>query len=225
MIVNFHHAISMLLQERNILQKQKRRSSKDSQCIWCNFRSWNSKNHQWFIKILRKILFYISSVAEVSIATIAYLVDYCPESCNSVNKDGKTPEDLLKPAASYKDKAGRLLLHRLLATHNVHWMYTVDLTESVINFFADAYPNSITVQENNDMLPFHHACLSDWCMTNECLSCYDDTLIVLNPLQIWLVLYRNRRRKSLIEKSAYWTAAHWFRNAVKNLWRYRSYVD
>jgi len=121
----------------------------------------------------------MKSVAEVSIATIAYLVDYFPESCNSVNKDGKTPKDLLKPAASYKDKAGRLLLHRLLATRNVHWMYTVDLTESVINFFADAYPNSITVPDNNDMLPFHHACLSDWCMTNELfvlLRRYPDSL-------------------------------------------------
>ena len=121
----------------------------------------------------------MKSVAEVSIATIAYLVDYFPESCNSVNKDGKTPKDLLKPAASYKDKAGRLLLHRLLATRNAHWMYTVDLTESVIIFFADAYPNSITVPDNNDMLPFHHLCLSDWCMTNELfvlLRRYPDSL-------------------------------------------------
>ena len=121
----------------------------------------------------------MKSVAEVSIATIAYLVDYFPESCNSVNKDGKTPKDLLKPAASYKDKAGRLLLHRLLATRNAHWMYTVDLTESVINFFADAYPNSITVPDNNDMLPFHHLCLSDWCMTNDLfvlLRRYPDSL-------------------------------------------------
>jgi len=121
----------------------------------------------------------MKSVAEVSIATIAYLIDCRPESCNSVNKDGKTPKDLLKPAASYKDKAGRLLLHRLLATRNAHWMYTVDLTESVINFFADAYPNSITVPDNNDMLPFHHLCLSDWCMTNDLfvlLRRYPDSL-------------------------------------------------
>ncbi len=111
----------------------------------------------------------MKSVAEVSIATITYLVDCRPKSCNSVNKDGKTPKDLLKPAASYKDKADRLLLHRLLATCNAHWIYTVDLTESVIIFFADAYPNSIKVTDHNDMLPFHHACLSDWCMTNDLL--------------------------------------------------------
>ncbi len=65
----------------------------------------------------------------------------------------------MKEAASYKDNASRLLLHRLLATGDVPWMYTVDLTEAVINFVADAYPNSITVPDNNGMLPFH-ACLS-----------------------------------------------------------------
>ena len=121
----------------------------------------------------------MKSVAGVSIATIAYLVDYCPVSCNSVNKDGKMPKDLLKPAASYKDKAGRLLLHRLLATRNAHWIYTVDSNESVINFFADSYPSSISVPDNNGMLPFHHACLSDWCMTNDLfdlLRRYPDSL-------------------------------------------------
>jgi hypothetical protein len=76
----------------------------------------------------------MKSSAEVLILTIANLVDWLPESCNSVNKDGKTPKDLLKAAVSYKDKAGRLLLHHLLATGNVPWIYMVELTEAVICF-------------------------------------------------------------------------------------------
>ncbi len=123
----------------------------------------------------------LKSGAEVSIATIDFLVNWHPDSCASVNKVGKTPKDLLKEAASYKDNAGRLLLHHLLATGDVPWMYTFDLTEAVINFVADAYPNSVTVPDNNGMLPFHHACLSRWCDIDEVfnmLQRYPDGLIV-----------------------------------------------
>ncbi len=52
------------------------------------------------------------SGAEISCQTIALLLNLFPESPKIVNNNGQTPKDLLQEAASYKDSAGRLLLHR-----------------------------------------------------------------------------------------------------------------
>jgi hypothetical protein len=35
-----------------------------------------------------------------------------------------------------------------------------NVTADVINFVADAYPDSISVPDYNGMLPLHHACLN-----------------------------------------------------------------
>ncbi len=51
------------------------------------------------------------SGSEISCQTIAFLVNWLPESPKIVNYNGKTLKDFLKQAATYKDGAGRLLLH------------------------------------------------------------------------------------------------------------------
>lgn len=99
----------------------------------------------------------MKSGAEVSHDIIAFLVDFFPDICASVNKDGKTPKDFLKESASYMDHSGRLLLHHLAALGTV---FTVELTAAAINFVADAYPNSLIIPDHNGMLPFHHACIN-----------------------------------------------------------------
>jgi ankyrin repeat protein len=122
----------------------------------------------------------MKSGAEISCMTIAFLVNWLPESCTIVNNNGKTPKDLLKEAASYKDNAGRLLIHRF-AKLEATFLFESNVSADEINFVADAYPNSITVPDHNGMLPFHHACLNSWCGSNivfTLLQRYPPSLIV-----------------------------------------------
>jgi ankyrin repeat protein len=102
------------------------------------------------------------SGAEISCQTIVFLVNWFPESPKIVNYNGKTPKDFLKQAATYKDSAGRLLLHRV-AKLEASFAIELNVSKDLINFVADAYPNSISVPDYNGMLPLHHACLNSWC--------------------------------------------------------------
>jgi len=101
------------------------------------------------------------SGAEISCQTIALLLKLFPESPKIVNNSGQTPKDLLQEAASYKDSAGRLLLHRFAKLKASYYAFCeFNVTADVINFVADAYPDSISVPDYNGMLPLHHACLN-----------------------------------------------------------------
>ncbi len=102
------------------------------------------------------------SGAEISCKTVAFLVNWLPDSPKIVNYDGKTPKDFLTEAASYKDSAGRLLLHRAAKLEG-SFAIELNVSADVINFVADAFPNSISVPDYNGMLPLHHACLNSWC--------------------------------------------------------------
>jgi ankyrin repeat protein len=134
---------------------------------------------------------------EISCRTIAFLVNWLPKSPMIVNNNSKTPKDLLKEAASYKDNAGRLLLHRFAKLEG-SYAVEANVSEDVINFVADAYPNSILVPDYNGMLPLHHACLNRWCHEDivfALLKRYPDSLIV-TPTMVCVV--RESKRIKLI---------------------------
>jgi ankyrin repeat protein len=109
----------------------------------------------------------MKSGLDISPDVIALLLQVYPDSSTNANRDGKTPLDLLEEAASYKDGAGKLLLHRMAALSK-------GLTVSAVKFVADAYPESTKVPDMNNMLPFHHACLN--------VSCSIDVLLLFLQL-------------------------------------------
>jgi hypothetical protein len=143
------------------------------------------------------------SGAEISCQTIALLLNLFPESPKIVNNNGQTPKDLLQEAASYKDSAGRLLLHRFAKLKASYYAFCeFNVTADVINFVADAYPDSISVPDYNGMLPLHHACLNNWnCEINwNCedvlftlLKRYPDSLVV--PPTMVCVVRDSKRMK------------------------------
>ena len=87
---------------------------------------------------------------------VKVLVDASPKSFVSPNNFGKTPKCIMEEAAYDKDEAGMLLLHRLAA-------FSTELSATAVQFVVDVFPGSITVPDNNGMLPFHHACLNAHC--------------------------------------------------------------
>jgi len=131
------------------------------------------------------------SGAEISCQTIALLLKLFPESPKIVNNSGQTPKDLLQEAASYKDSAGRLLLHRFAKLKASYYAFCeFNVTADVINFVADAYPDSISVPDYNGMLPLHHACLNSWCdeeIVFALLQRYPNSLVVTTPTMVCVV--------------------------------------
>jgi len=144
------------------------------------------------------------SGAEISCRTIAFLLHWCPNSPSIVNNNGQTPKDLLQEAASYKDSAGRLLLHRFAKLKASYYAFCeFNVTADVINFVADAYPDSISVPDYNGMLPLHHACLNHCsCEINwNCvdvlftlLKRYPDSLVVPSTM---VCIVRDSKRMKL----------------------------
>jgi ankyrin repeat protein len=84
---------------------------------------------------------------------VALLEASPPESSTVTDKQGRTPSQILKPVASHKDERGMLLLHHLAA-------HSKSFCANFLNLLISAYPESIAVQDNHGMLPFHHACLN-----------------------------------------------------------------
>jgi hypothetical protein len=67
--------------------------------------------------------------------------------------------------------------------------FELNVTEDVINFVTDAYPDSISVPEYNGMLPLHHACLNNWNSEDvlfTLLKQYPDSLVV-TPTMVCVV--------------------------------------
>jgi hypothetical protein len=70
------------------------------------------------------------------------------------------------------------------------------VTADVINFVADAYPDSISVPDYNGMLPLHHACLNNWNCKDilfTLLKRYPDSLVV--PPTMVCVVRDSKRMK------------------------------
>lgn len=82
------------------------------------------------------------------------LFDACPETSMVPDHQGTTPFLLLKRVASQKDKNGMFPMHRLSTC------CVGPLTATSLSFLYHAYPESITLRDNQGMLPFHHACLN-----------------------------------------------------------------
>lgn len=75
------------------------------------------------------------------------------ELYKAADNHGRTPSNLLYPAASRRDTTGRVPLHHQAA---VSKFFTIP---SLLLLFS-AYPESISEPDNLKMLPFHHACLN-----------------------------------------------------------------
>lgn len=87
---------------------------------------------------------------------VKVLADASPNCFICPNNFGKTPKCILEEVANDKDEAGMLLLHRLAA-------FSTELSKAAVQFVVEVFPNSVTVPDNNGMLPFHHACLNAGC--------------------------------------------------------------
>ena len=149
------------------------------------------------MEIVFSIMLVIKAVLKYHAKLLPLLLNLFPESPKIVNNNGQTPKDLLQEAASYKDSAGRLLLHRFAKLKASYYAFELNVTEDVINFVADAYPDSISVPDYNGMLPLHHACLNNWNCEDvlfTLLKRYPDSLVVPSTM---VCIVRDSKRMKL----------------------------
>jgi ankyrin repeat protein len=90
---------------------------------------------------------------EILIDAVVLLVEADPTSFFIADDLGEIPFKLWKEAASQVDDKGMLLLHYKAAHSN-------GFPEKSLHFLMEANPDGITIPDNDNLLPFHHACLN-----------------------------------------------------------------
>jgi len=95
---------------------------------------------------------------------IVYMLVYrSPESCVVKDNLGRTPAQLFRKEASYKfEKRGELLMHDLERCAKSRGEFNWGEFDCIVlSFLVQSYPESVSMSDNNGMLPFHYAALNE----------------------------------------------------------------
>jgi len=113
-----------------------------------------------------------------SVDIVMSLLTAHPESSLVQDKHGRTPlpsKKIIK-AAAHKDVDGKVVFH-----HQAEALGGI--SDLCLNFLFKAYPEGITIPDNNGMLPFHHACLNTATSIESLmlfLKLYPESVVFLN---------------------------------------------